>query len=247
MKVSDLIEALKSLLFDILGFLIPGLYALILFDLTTEFKLRYNSHFNLESETITFVIAYILGYVIYSLAEEVERKPFSRKYYFLKNFIINQKEKNIVSISNTVEFRLSKILLLEQWKALDKAQIIQQVDIDKSDFRTLRRMVMSFCPEADTKVYTFRFRGELCRSVGVYTFFYFILITILALLDWKFDMNIVAYSSGHWLIYILLLPISYLLIRGYFRFSKISDEIPFSIFNAKLVSKPTEHSIKSKD
>ena len=226
MKAADLFEAIKSSVFDIIGFLLPGFYALILLNYT--FEISFNNYSDLESEWILLIIAYILGYVIFSLSEEIEKKPKIRPPRCLKKYIIDQRAEGKSKILTSISYKMSIKLLNEHFK--DHLDAPSQ--FDSADVNTLRSIVMSFCPESDTKIYMFRFRGELCRNISLYSIAHFFLTLLAIFCKLIFEWNIVNQSTSLYLMLLVLPVTSYLLLKGYFRFVRIADSIPFSIFIA---------------
>ena len=217
MKAAELFEAIKTSFFDVLGFLLPGLYALLLLDSTFDVRFKGNGNLDFEPVLVILVVAYISGYVIYSISEIIER-----------HFFQERKTDDRKNIQQSISYRISSMLLSKRFGEYLKAG----EQFSDFDFRTIRSIVMSFSPKTDNKVYTFRFRGELCRSIGVYSFLHFILVLAGIVLKQASWVDTVEYSTSFCILLVLLPLIGYTLSQGYFRFSKIADSIPFPIFIA---------------
>ena len=213
----DVIESIKEFFFDIIGFLLPGLIVILILNF------GFNISFNVKSnELFVFVIAYPLGYVIFSLTLVKDNwiKKLNRKFKWLKLL-------NHTTIDNEIEssdnFKLaSKIILNET----------SEKEIKLSKFRSFRNYAMSEVPESDGKVYTFMFRSDvfnLIHTISVLTVIFGLLINIISI--WINLLN--TYRISYFYIGFFLL-LTFTLRIGWARFYRISMNIPFSIYISKI-------------
>jgi len=245
MSASDIISALKEFLLDIIGYLIPGSFAFIIINLTIKDRLKLNTldlQIPSEYQVITFIlISYILGYSLYSLSslidpivQYIKRKRLllfsyaKSKVQYGVNFIyITSRPRK--TVLEPEEIRISKLML---------NTIIQQhasnFDANSLKLNNLRSLIMSYIPEADTKIYTFRFRAELSRIIESFGLAYAVIGLVLSFLERSFSLKLFLKADNKALtVYLLLILCSYFLGKTRRRFENIADKIPYSIFIAK--------------
>lgn len=151
MSLSDSINAIKEFFLDILGFLLPGLFFIYIILVITKIE-NANIFFYEESNTFLLIIgAYIIGYILY---------PLSNWSDYLLQY---DNDKVSSSIQASTEFHLC----LEVLKKIIPSFADHEIEDLKQEWkvRNLRSLVMSYIPEADKKIYTFKFRAELCRII----------------------------------------------------------------------------------
>jgi hypothetical protein len=231
MKLSDAIDALKAFFLDVLGYFIPGFFALIVLGYTVQPNLKYNNQpLGIDSSWNSFLIvffSYVLGYVVYSISDLID----VGKIGFLKLPNSNKIEKDI---EKSHEIEITKTALKELFRKKDGSPAFDEAKLDSFNSRHLRSIIMSYIPESDTKIYTFMFRSELCRSIGGFAFSYGILGIIFSIINVFTDEHLLLQSNTHCItIYIILTVTSYFFTKTRFRFLTIAYKIPFSIFLAK--------------
>ncbi len=180
-----------------------------------------------ENLVILF-FAYIFGYVIYSL-DFVEA---------LTKFAFRAKTTGQIldDIKSSDEYIASMSVLKELWIDNQKKPII---DLSKLHVLSLRSIVMSYSPESDTKIYTFMFRSELCRTVGTFSVFCGSAGLLSAVVNLFFkDWTLFKINAQYLFTYGILILVGLLLIKTRSRFLGIAYKIPFSIFLAKYYKIP---------
>lgn len=232
MKLSDVIDALKAFFFDILGYLIPGFYALILLSYCINTKLQFgdyqSNNISLDNQYIVLLFSYLLGYVIYSTNSLTD---FLIKLKFLK---IKSQEDIEKSIEKGFEFEQAKKAIFELWVDNQNNTVIDNNSLSAFKARNLRNIVMSYIPEDDTKIYTFMFRSELCKNISSFS----IIFSITALFFLGINLifkNVYVFNNGlkFFILYIIIFVCSIFLLKTRMRFLDIAYRIPFSIFLSK--------------
>jgi hypothetical protein len=233
MKLSDAIDALKAFFLDILGYFIPGFFALIVLGYTIRPNLKYNSQLlGIDSSWNSFLIvffSYVLGYVVYSLSDLTDKTLLKIRFLKLPN---SNKIENDIEKSHEIE--ITKTALKELFRKKDGSPAFDDAKLDSLNSRHLRSIIMSYIPESDTKIYTFMFRSELCRSISGFAFFYGILGIIFSIINTLTNKHFLFQSNTQCItVYIILIITSYYFTKTRFRFLTIAYKIPFSIFLAK--------------
>lgn len=216
-------NSLKEFIWDILGYLVPGSFSLILLSVCVnkEYFLTHSlSALNDDFENIIFlIISYIIGYVVYGVGLWKEK--------ILAKFSYVQKIES--EIKKSPSFSYSKVILAQ---SLDLKKIPNT--LDTATVRDIRNLVMSFIPERDQKIYTFTFRSELANQIGNIS----IIIGVMGLIFSIFNsipLNIFKTDNTHIILYICLIICYFLLRQTRNRFYAISVGMPFSIFTSKSI------------
>lgn len=220
-NIKSFFDSFKEFVWDIIGYLLPGSYLLIL--LSIIIKKDYFVYPTIGTKSNDFypfifiVISYLLGYSIYGLG--VMKENILGKYSYIKKI-----ERNV---ENRKAFSLSKELLS---KSLQTKGITD--DLSDTSLRDIRSIVMSFVPEHDQKIYTFTFRADLSNQIGNVSMMLGVLALIFSILK-PFSLDIFNTAISHYVIYVCLI-ISYFLLRETRnKFYAISLGLPFSIYTAK--------------
>lgn len=221
-SIKNFFDSFKEFIWDIVGYLLPGSYLLILLSICANDRLFLSvklSSLGNDFNSLIFVIAsYLLGYVVYGFSFFKEKKLGDSSY--MK--IIES------SISNKNSVVWSKKILKKKFK---KKKIRE--DFSSASIRELRNIVMSFIPESDQKIYTFTFRSDISNNTANISLVLGLLGIISSLIYLLFDFKFFNVSLAYITLYICLI-ISYFLLKEIRdRFYAISMSVPFSIFTAK--------------
>lgn len=232
METSKIVEEFAKYLNELLGYLLPGL---TLFFLAYSFidvnQIIFISDYNtLDVWTVLF-FSYISGYIIYG-ASIIRDKIFNIFYKIINKLIRIKKivvleEKISNKIEETTEFKLAKESILK---------LLPNIKEENIKLKNTRSIAMSYCPEADQKIYTFMFRSELCNHVG-FVFGVFATWILFAYFNFYYNNNTLLIKVG--LLKNLYIPaamflFSYCLHFTRRRFLDIAYKIPLSIFLTKL-------------
>jgi len=224
MEKKGFFESIKEFVWDILGYVLPGAYFIILLSLFVNSKYWINLNLIFESQFYPYVIiiiSYLIGHVIYGLNILIT-KIFSKKSYTLK-------------IENKIKTETNYILSLQILGGKTKIKGISY-DFEKASFRDLRNIVMSCFPEQDQKIYTFTFRAEISNHVGIISFLIGTLGLVFFTINIFCSLDIFNLKNIDVFFYILLIlsyfPLS--LMRN--RFYKISMYLPFSLYTSKFLN-----------
>lgn len=223
-NVKGLFDSFKEFIWDIIGYLLPGSFLLILLSITVDERNLYYSYFTDDQHNLFLyvfvVISYLLGYVIYGiglLKEQLFRKMKWGSY------------------EDTIETDISQKEIFKQclriYIAREKVKNVQ-VSGDLT-LRELRTNVMSFVPEADQKIYTFRSRSDLANHIGNISVLYGIFGVICWILNLLFDCEIVFTDAKFVFLYFILILSYYILRSTRNRFYDIAMRLPLSIYMAK--------------
>lgn len=216
-------DSFKEFIWDIIGYLFPGLFTIVLLSVCINPKYFYNSSLDelggKSSSTLILFISYILGYVIYGYSELKEKFLKERSY-------MKEKEREIAS---KVTFIKARDILVSKLPSTSNSNPF-------SSIREVRNIVMSMFPENDQKVYTFMFRSELARHVSNVS----ITLGVLGLVNFfisffssKLDLFIV--GIPYVILYVALIC-SYIFLRETRnRFYAIAMGLPFSYYLSKQV------------
>jgi hypothetical protein len=222
-SIKNFFDSFKEFIWDIIGYLIPGSYILIL--LSICIKSNYYLTPSLGNGTtnlypyVFVIVAYLLGHVAYGfglLKEEV-----LGKYSYVKQIEAN--------VSTRQAFDLAKQLIS---KGLLAKGITN--DLSKATVRDVRNLAMSFIPEQDQKIYSFTFRSDLANQTGNISIviggigLLFSIFKCIPLSLFRTDVNYI-------MLYVCLIPTYYFLRQTRNRFYAISVGLPFSIYTAKAI------------
>jgi len=218
--IKGLLESIKEFIWDVLGFLIPGVYVIILLSVVVLPKYFIESPLVTQKDgginLIVVITAYILGYVIYGIGEIKEKYHGNKSYMTIAH-------NNIESSSN---YKMASEFLQ---KRLDAGSIATQIANLK--MKEVRNLAMSFVPESDKKVYTFMFRADLSRHIANTSMLIGSVSILLTVINWfQPKFNVVNSDSSHFVLYISLVLSFFILNAVRDRFYKIAMSIPFSIF-----------------
>lgn len=229
MNISDAIDAIKSFFLDIIGYFIPGFFAIVVLDYCVRPDFKYDiNNLGVGEEWNQFLIiffSYIIGHVIYSASDFVDW--IIRKLKFLNLKSVDSIESDI---EKSHEVEIARVALRELMKRQDGSPAFDEVKFSSLKARNLRSIVMSYIPESDTKIYTFMFRSELCKNISCFAFLFGSFSLLSLMNSWN---SFVILDGAHISIYFLLIICSYFLAKTRMRFLAIAYKIPFSIFISK--------------
>lgn len=220
-SIRSFFDSFKEFIWDIIGYLLPGSYLLILLSICIDEKFFLIPTIGTKDYDfypfIFIVISYLLGYVAYGVG------CFKEKILGKRSYVKSIEEK----ISKRQAFEYSKELLSKGLKAKKITDKLNDATV-----RDVRNLVMGFIPESDHKIYTFTFRSDLANHTGnisVITGFLGIMFSIFHITPlFKSDVN-------HVILYIILI-IAYIFLRETRnRFYHISVGLPFSIYTSKSI------------
>ncbi len=215
-------DSFKEFIWDIIGYLIPGLYLVILVSFFTNesYNIGIPAFFQGNEIVILIVISYVLGYIIYGLGDLKEKIRGNNSY-----------SKRILSpISSTIVFKESKRLMSEK----DPKQESFNKDLETIDVRGLRNIVMSYVPEADQKIYTFTFRSELSRHTGLVSLIIGCLGMMFTFIHCRWpQIDLFKTEITYVLFYLLLVGAYFLLREPRDKFYRIAITLPFNLFIAR--------------
>lgn len=227
--VKGFFDSFKEFIWDIIGYLLPGSFLLIL--LSVCINQEYFVKPSIGNSTIDFypfviiILSYLLGYVTYGVGcfkDEIFSKfKFFNKYSYIKNIE--------ASVAKRKAFTLSKELII---KALQTKGITD--DLRNASFRDLRSLAMGFIPESDEKIYTFIFRAELSGQTGIIS----ILVGIIGLIFSIFKsipLHLFKTGTTHIIIYVCLIICYFFFRQTRNRFYAIAMGLPFSIYTSKAI------------
>jgi|GEM_PF-1472007 len=223
------IEAFKGLFLDILGYFLPGSFLIIILYITSasDLKTIIKSHI-ISNELLFMILSYISGYILYGVTMIRDQ---------LKNIIHkgwgDDKKRIEDKILKSDDIRLS-VEIAE--KILSKNQLkYNNFKDNKGNFKLhpIRNFAMSFVPSADTKIYTFMFRADLCNQTSAAIFLLMFIYLIGVIFNFCTPINIINLDY-----YTIILIVSLLfslkpLLYTKQKFYNIAMKLIFPIFIAK--------------
>lgn len=220
-SIKSFFDSFKEFIWDIIGYLLPGSYILILLSICI------NSDFfiplSLGSKTTDFypyvfiIISYLLGHVAYGFGWFKEE--ILGKYSYVKKI-----EKQVATRKG---FLLAKGLI-------SKALLLKGItdDLNNATVRDIRSIAMSFIPEQDQKIYTFTFRSDLSNQTGNISILVGILGLFFSIIK-CIPFTLFKTDTKYIVLYICLIIAYFFLRQTRNRFYAISIGLPFSIYTAK--------------
>ncbi|RKS03073.1 hypothetical protein C8C84_2814 [Flavobacterium sp. 102] len=165
-----MMESLKEFVWDIIGYLIPGAFLLIVFNFCLDKREFEYDDFLIDWEvfgtSLVVIVSYVLGYLVYS---------FTKYKIYLQDrlikFIIylNYSRDNFIT-------RFFKKRHSEEWKEqfknskLYEAAIaklkVEYPTIDTMEINEVRNILMSKNPTQSETIYTFMFRSSIFDHVS---------------------------------------------------------------------------------
>lgn len=224
-SIRDFFDSFKEFVWDIIGFLLPGSYLVILVSFCVEEKYhRYFSASYLSGDFVAFpglIISYVLGYIVYGFGLTIDKLLGQRSY-----------TKRIESrIEKRSDFN-SSIEIIKKLKA--KKGMVS--DSQVISVRIARSLVMSFIPDQDQKIYTFMSRSELSKHTANVSMIVGTVGLVYSICP-SMPFKLLRTGELYLLTYILLVLSSLLLTKTRNRFYEIAMGIPFSIFLAYKLKK----------
>lgn len=224
-SIKSFVDSFKEFIWDIIGYLLPGSYAIILLSVCVNedyyLTTKLGNDSNDFSTLVFIVVSYLLGYVVYGFG--LLKGKILGKYSY---------EKKIeAKISSRKAFELSKKLISDSFKEKEITE-----DFSSVTTRELRNFAMSFIPEQDQKIYTFTFRSELSNQTANVS----LLIGLIGLFSYVFpsiSFNLFKTDPALIILYLCLIVCYILLRQTRNRFYAISIGLPFSIFTANAIKK----------
>lgn len=224
-SIKSFFESFKEFIWDIVGYILPGAYCLILMSLSvnSDYWLNVNSVFDSQYYPYMIVIiSYLLGYAVYGLNIIIQNKIFREKSY-TKTIENNVKER--------ISYQTTKSILQKRFqdKGID-------FDPDNATLRDLRNIAMGFSPEQDQKIYTFSFRADIANHAGTISLLFGVLGLLSAVINCITTFQVIIVDKTHIALYILLV-ISYFLFSSMRdRFYAISLSLPFSLLSTSEIN-----------
>lgn len=238
--MGDLISSLKEFIWDIIGYLIPGFFLVLIFNFCTVPDLNLGSDvlvsWQLFMPFLLIVLSYILGFAVYSLTIfkirnqdlliqflqqqlGVKLKGKGSKKYFEK--YISSKH------SRYWQDGFLKSSTVTSAKSLLKEEGYQNVDNMK--INEMRNILMSRNPEMDEKVYTFMFRSSVFDHIStILLLVCFTALIQILLIFTGIGVRIIKLEISYLIIYLLFILLVPLLGNSKRIFYSISQRIPFS-------------------
>ena len=224
--MGDIIKNIKEFIWDVVGYLIPGLVLLIVLNLILEPNVRIENNFLINwkefDDFLLLLVGYTLGYVIYSITIF---KVKTQDFIFLKL----SKTFNFFStlLSFGWEDSFHKSSMFNVTKSFLKANNFDDVQVDNMKINEIRNILMSRNPGMDQKVYTFMFRAALFDHLSTI----FMIVVLLVILQFGlsfFDVYFLKITIQFKVIYLLFLILIPLMGNCKRIFFSIAKRIPFS-------------------
>ena len=227
-NIKVIFDSLKEFIWDIVGYLIPGSYILIILSVCIESEYFFSPSFGSNTSDFSpyayIIISYLLGYVAYGFG-------------WFKEGVLSEKsyvKKIEANVGKRKAFVLSKELLS---KALLAKGIID--DLNNATVRDVRSLAMSYIPEYDQKIYTFTFRSELSNqtaNISLIIGTLGLLFSILKYIPIISNLTVFKTELSYVVLYVFLIICYFFLRYSRDRFYAISIGLPFSIYTVKAIN-----------
>lgn len=222
-SVKGFFDSFKEFIWDIIGYLLPGSYILILLSVCVNEEYFVTPSLGTGTNDflpfIFVVVSYLLGHVAYGFGWFKE--GLLGKYSYVK--------KIEAKVASRKAFALSKELISNSLKAKGITE-----DFNNATVRDLRSIALSFIPEQDQKIYTFTFRSDLSNQTANISFIIGILGLIFSIFS-SIPASIFKTDTAHIIIYLCLIFCYFFLRQTRNRFYAISVGLPFSIYTANAI------------
>jgi hypothetical protein len=229
MNLADALKSLKEFFLEFLGYFLPGftfifLLGLVLADdiVDTIFQKRVLQI--VDNTYVLVFISYLFGYVIYGadLSRKVVFNFISRQIpkqsRQIKKLLGMKSRKDMETIiSSSFEYETTKAIINNKFGNLE-------VDLGFSGYRNYAMSTIS--SDDIQKIYTFIFRGELCKHIGLIFFSTGLVCIAIKLCGFQ----TIKVSTLYTILYVGLMMSGYFLQRSAERFTLIGLKIGFSIF-----------------
>lgn len=242
MDLSKFIEVIKDFFLDILGYLIPGIFFILVcnFCLLCEYQDIFVFSESSYDVSIIIVFSYVVGHILYGAAiwrDELKIRimnssSFSKimsKKFFYTNFRITNPKLALKEIEDSKEFQFCIKLLKES-----NPEIVDYLDNSKKEnFKPVRNILMSAYPNSEKKIYTFMFRSDMCNHISVSLF----IITLLGIISFLFSIfgfpALLNNGNLYLFLYFILFPLIIMaLSKTRMRFYIIAYSLIFPIFTS---------------
>jgi hypothetical protein len=227
--MGDIIKNIKEFIWDIVGYLIPGLVLLILLNLILAPSIRIENEFLIDwkkfEEFLLILVGYTLGYVIYSITILKIK---------IQDFLFLKLSQNWIKFSKYLSFGWEEYFqqsaTFNEAKSFLKANGFNDTQVDNMKINEIRNILMSRNPGMDQKVYTFMFRSSLFDHLS--TILILVVLCVIIQFGFAFSgiyfLKISTQFKVLYLIFLILIPLLGNCKRIFF---SIAKRIPF--FNLK--------------
>jgi hypothetical protein len=215
----DIMDSIKEFIWDIIGYLIPGLYLFILLYICLD-----NSYLscipvppNLQVWVI-MIVSYIFGYAIYGLGALKEHILGDKSYVK----IIESK------VKSRIAFEITRKDIISKFTKTDS-------NFENATVRDFRSIAMGLFPESEKKIYTFTFRADISNHAGNISFLIGAIGIVSIILKCIFSFYLFKTDVLFIIIYVCLIISYFLFEQTRNKFYAISIGLPFSIYSSNLL------------
>lgn len=232
--MDNIIQSLKEFIWDIIGYLIPGAFLLILVNFLVSTDNLVDNKFlfdwNVFQNSLLILLAYVFGYIIYSITSYkiyIQDKLIEFVRYCFK--IEPQSGWFIKYINNFASKRHSNLWTDDFKKTeLYKAAIIKLKNeipnIESMTVKEVRNILMSKNDKQSQVIYTFMFRSSIFDHISTI----FLIVLLLLGIQKIFDLNILKTGVPYQYIYFVMILVIPLLGNSKRFFFPKAIRVPFS-------------------
>ncbi|SEF67328.1 hypothetical protein [Sphingobacterium lactis] len=238
--MDNIIQSLKEFIWEIVGFLVPGLFLIILsnFLISTENQIKNNFLFDWDAfeHSLIIIQGYIFGYIIYSLTKYkvyIQDKIIDYLFYIAKsnkNMINDYVNKKIIKFI----YRFLYIRHSSYWhKDFQKSELYKAVlqkyrseisNIDSMNVNEVRNILMTKNDKQSQVIYTFIFRSSMFDHISTV----FILIIVTLFVQGIFNISLLKVGKPYNYIYFIMIILIPLLGNSKRFFFPKAIRVPFS-------------------
>lgn len=232
--MDNIIQSLKEFIWDIIGYLIPGLFLIILLNFLISTENTVENIFLIDwsvfQNSLIIILGYIFGYLIYSLTRYkifIQDKLIERLIKVVK---IESNTRKIVKIYNRFLHKRHSGLWMEDFKKSELYKAVMEKyrneipNIDLMEVNEVRNILMTKNDKQSQLIYTFMFRSSMFDHISTI----FIMILMIFSLQSIFNFNLIKTGTTFYFIYATMLLLIPLLGNSKRFFFPKAIRVPFS-------------------
>jgi len=232
--MDNIIQSLKEFIWDIIGYLVPGAFLLILinFLVSTEnlVENKFLFDWNVFQNSLIILLAYVFGYIIYSITSYKIYIQDKLIEFILNHFKIEPQSGSFVKYINhfagkrhsnlwTHEFKKSEL-----YKAVISKLKNEIPNIELMKVNEVRNILMTKNDKQSQVIYTFMFRSSIFDHISTT----FIIVLFLLGIQEIFSLNILKTGVPYSYVYFAMILVIPLLGNSKRFFFPKAIRVPFS-------------------
>jgi len=221
-------ESLKEFVWDIIGYLIPGAFLLIVLNFCLDNREFNYDEFLIDWETfgtsLIVIVCYVMGYVVYSFTKyKIYLQDKFLEFLVYLNFGRDNYITRFCNKRHSENWK-KKFKDSELYKATIEKLKVEYPTIDKMEINEIRNILMSKTPSQSETIYTFMFRASIFDHISTI----FMMVLFIYLIQLITPLQLLKEDDGFEYIYLIMLISVPLLGNSKRFFFPKAMRIPFS-------------------